>query len=62
MTDDDPMLRDLYTERANLQSLVWLHHATSEHRKRLAEVRAEIDRRERDVVDARWQARYGKRT
>ena len=62
MTEDDPILRDLYVERASLQALVWLHRATSEHRKRLTAVRAEIDQREQAVVDARWQARYGKRT
>lgn len=62
MTEDDPMLRALYVERASLQALVWLHRATSEHRKRLTAVRAEIEQREQAVVDARWQARYGKRT
>ena len=51
-------LVELYLERCFLLDLLWQNVATKEHRKRLVEVRAEIEKLESARVDERWKKAY----
>jgi hypothetical protein len=45
---------DLHIEYEALNDLVWKNVADREHRRRLCEVRAEIERRAAHALERRW--------